>query len=195
MQFAESAQGYSSSVTSHPASVGSPATLPGVNLEWIPWSPKVLVQLAALIALSACASTLPQTQANPSPTPVRCADASPQAQIDAGKLPLPPRSPLISCVLSIRENVGDYGFAVGYYRMVDGRELQVNECRGCKPVAITDAKTRDIAGRSWYHTDVDGHYSLYTTLPDGTYVAFYVPRGKTDAADLELLTEIALTLR
>ncbi len=71
----------------------------------------------------------------------------------------------------------------------------MNECRGCKPVTITDAKRQDIAGHSWYHTDVDGHYSLYTTLQDGTFVAFYVPRGKTDAADLELLTEVALTLR
>jgi hypothetical protein len=157
--------------------------------------------LLLMLALAPILSGLDQRAGQPSTgtaqvSPPRCADASPQPQVDPGKaLPLQPRSPLISCVLNVGENVGDYGFGSAYYRLVDGRDLQVNECRGCRPIPITDAKTRDIAGQTWYHTDVDGHYSLYTTLPDGTYVAFYVPRGKTDDADLELLTEIASTLR
>jgi hypothetical protein len=168
--------------------------------EWLRRWPKVLGLVAALIALSACTSALPKTQpsarsptpaVSPAevvvPTPFRCTNAPPQSEIDAAGLPLQPHTSLILCVLRLTNSAGSY-------QLEDGRDLHVNECRGCE-FTITGAKTQDIAGHTWHHTDIDGSYSLYTTLENGLFVALSVPRGESDDADRELLTEIAWTLR
>lgn len=147
----------------------------------------------AILGLAACGSPA-GSLAQPSstaPTAVRCVNGRPQSEIDAGKLPLHPRSAQIACVLRI-----DQGDAT--YQLTDGRALHIYERAGglpVKPSAAPDASgTRNVAGHSWSWLTVHGQTVLYTTMPDNTYVELGVQAGSDVQRDLALLDEISRTL-
>jgi hypothetical protein len=126
-------------------------------------------------------------------TPPRCADGRPQSEIDAaGLLPLEPQSRRISCV-QVAEGTDRS------YRLADGRSLHVYEHIGPLPAkpsrSPTDSGAIAIGAQSWSWRTLDAYLVLSTDTPEGIYVDLGLPTGASRSADIDLLKEIAATLR
>ena len=125
--------------------------------------------------------------------PARCADGRPQSEIDAaGQLPLEPLSQRIACV-QVAEA------ADRSYRLTDGRPLHVYEHVGPLPAkptrSPTESGTMTIGARSWLWRTLDAYLVLSTDTPEGIYVELGLPASGNRSADIDLLKEIAATLR
>ena len=126
-------------------------------------------------------------------TTARCADGRPQSEIDAaGQLPLEPLSQRIACV-QVAETTDRS------YRLTDGRSLHVYEHVGPLPAKPTRSPTESgmttIGVRSWIWRTLDAYLVLSTDTPEGIYVELGLPTTGNRSADIDLLKEIAATLR
>lgn len=144
-----------------------------------------------VVAATACGSS--SAALNGHFPPARCADGRPQSEIDAaGLLPLEPQSQRIACVQVAEATDRSY-------RLTDGRSLHVYEHIGALPAkptrSPTESGTMDIGARSWSWRTLDAYLVLFTDTPEGIYVELGVPTSGNRSADIDLLKEIAATLR
>jgi hypothetical protein len=137
--------------------------------------------------------SVPGTATNASMTYPRCADGRPQSEIDAAPpLPLEPQSPRIACVqVAVRTDRS--------YRLTDGRSLHLYEHVGPLPAKPSRSPTESgavaIGARSWSWRTFDAYLVLSTDTPEAVYVELGLPTTASRSADIDLLKEIAATLR
>lgn len=125
--------------------------------------------------------------------PPRCADGRPQSEIEAaGLLPLEPHSQRIACV-QVAEGTDRS------YRLTDGRSLHLYEHVGPLPAKPTRSPSESgavaIGAGSWSWTNLNGSLVLSADTPEGIYVELGLPTSASRSADIDLLKEIAATLR
>jgi hypothetical protein len=146
-----------------------------------------------IVAIAATACGSPSVALSGHIPPARCADGRPQSEIDAaGQLPLEPRSQRIACVqVAVATDRS--------YRLTDGRPLHVYEHVGPLPAkptrSPTESGTMTIGARSWLWRTLDAYLVLSTDTPEGIYVELGLPTTGNRSADIDLLKEIAASLR